>query len=109
MIARVGDVPLRGSMNFSYPRPHDLCIIAQPEEGRFVAYSARCTHLSCPVEYQAERQWLFCPCHNGAFHVDDGRVLQGPPPHALPRIMLEIRGDEIWAVGVRHAGEEDHV
>jgi hypothetical protein len=31
--------------------------------------------------------------------------LQGPPPRALPRILLERRGDEIVAVGVSQDAE----
>jgi nitrite reductase/ring-hydroxylating ferredoxin subunit len=107
LIAKVSDVPVGASLQFSYPRPHDLCVIAQPEPGRFVAYSRRCTHLSCPVEYQPDRQRLYCPCHNGAFHIDDGRVLQGPPPAPLPKVLLQVRGDEIFAVGVERAGDAE--
>jgi len=91
------------SLPFGYPRPSDLCILVQKPDGEYVAYSRRCTHLSCPVDYQPDHHRLFCPCHNGAFSIEDGKVLQGPPPHPLPRVMLEVRGDEIWALGVRHA------
>jgi nitrite reductase/ring-hydroxylating ferredoxin subunit len=103
LIARVGDVPVGGSQPFSYPRPADLCVLIQPEPGKFVAYSRRCTHLSCPVEYQEDRRRLYCPCHNGAFAVDDGHVLQGPPSRPLPRIELEVVGDQIFATGVSAA------
>jgi Rieske Fe-S protein len=102
LVARVEDVPVGGSFGFSYPRPHDICILVQPEAGKFVAYSRRCTHLSCPVDYQHDKARLYCPCHNGAFSVENGAVLQGPPPHALPRILLEVVGDEIYAVGIGH-------
>lgn len=88
------------AMSFYYPRKHDLCILIRKPDGEYVAYSRRCTHLSCPVNYESEKNWLYCPCHNGAFAVEDGRVLQGPPRHGLPRIILEERQGEIWAVGV---------
>ena len=101
-IARVEDVPIGGSLGFSYPRPNDICILVQPEPGKFVAFSRRCTHLSCPVNYEADQNRLFCPCHNGAFSLEDGSVLQGPPPHSLPQIVLDIEGGDIFAVGVRH-------
>lgn len=100
MIAAANDVPVGGSFQFSYPRPSDICILMQPEPGKFVAYSRRCTHLSCPVEFQPEQQRLYCPCHNGAFSVQDGHVLQGPPPRPLPRIELDVREGQIYAVGV---------
>jgi Rieske Fe-S protein len=104
LVAKVSDVPVGRALGFSYPRPHDICILIQSKEGEFVAYSRRCTHLSCPVDYQPDRNRLYCPCHNGAFSVDDGSVLQGPPPHGLPRIVLEVRGDEIYATGVTDGG-----
>lgn len=94
------------SMAFEYPRPKDICLLIRRESGDFVAYSRRCTHLSCPVQYQPEKDRLYCPCHNGAFATADGSVLQGPPPHALPRIELEQRNGEIWAIGVRLAEEK---
>ncbi|MBX3117473.1 MAG: Rieske (2Fe-2S) protein [Fimbriimonadaceae bacterium] len=100
MIATVGDVQPGTSLAFSYPRPRDLCILVRKKDGEWTAFSRRCTHLSCPVDYQPDHDRLFCPCHNGAFSIEDGRVLQGPPPHPLPKIMVEVRGDEIWAVGV---------
>jgi len=100
MIASTTDVPVGGSLQFSYPRPNDLCILMQPKPGDFVAYSRRCTHLSCPVEYQPDHRRLYCPCHNGAFALDDGHVLQGPPPRPLPRIELDVVGGQIFATGV---------
>ena len=39
--------------------------------GRFVAYSQKCTHLSCAVYFQPERERLYCPCHEGVFDVAD--------------------------------------
>ncbi|MBS1717639.1 MAG: Rieske (2Fe-2S) protein [Armatimonadetes bacterium] len=102
MIANVSDVPVGGSLQFSYPRPQDLCVLIQPKAGEYVAYSRRCTHLSCPVEYQPEHERLYCPCHNGAFSLTDGQVLQGPPPRPLPKVLLEVRGAEIYALGVSH-------
>lgn len=103
LIAKVADVPVGQALAFSYPQPRDLCILVHSREGEFRAYSRRCTHLSCPVEFQPEHHRLYCPCHNGAFSLEDGHVLQGPPPRPLPEIMLEIRGDEIHAVGVKKA------
>lgn len=100
-IARVAEIPVGSAKEFRYPRAEDLCLLLQPEPGVFKAYSRRCTHLSCPVEYQPEQERLYCPCHNGAFSTKDGKVLQGPPPRPLPEIIVEIRGDEIFAVGVR--------
>jgi len=89
------------SQAFSYPRPHDICILVCRPDGSLSAFSRRCTHLSCPVNYEADQDRLYCPCHNGAFDVNDGSVLQGPPPRPLPMIELEERDGEVWAIGVR--------
>jgi hypothetical protein len=47
------------------------------------------------------RNRLECPCHEGYFAVEDGRVLQGPPPRPLPRVLLERQGADLVAVGMR--------
>jgi len=52
------------------------------------------------VYYSPGRDRLECPCHDGYFSADTGRVLQGPPPRPLPRIRVEQRGDDIVATGV---------
>jgi nitrite reductase/ring-hydroxylating ferredoxin subunit len=100
LIAREFDIPVGSSLAFSYPRPQDLCLLIHDEPGHYVAFSRRCTHLSCPVEYQPSQHRVYCPCHNGAFSLEDGRVLQGPPPRPLPRIQLEKEGDQIFATGI---------
>lgn len=99
-IAAFDDLEPGASKGFAYPRPTDICLLIRKPDGTFAAFSRRCTHLSCPVNYEPENARLFCPCHSGAFAVEDGRVLQGPPPHPLPRIKLEIRDGSIWATGI---------
>ena len=98
-----GDLKPGSAFGFSYPRPSDLCLLVRRKDGSLVAFSRRCTHLSCPVEYdpRPEGDRLFCPCHNGAFSLEDGRVLQGPPPRALPLVLVEEKAGEIWALGVK--------
>lgn len=107
MICKVDDLKPGSALAFSYPRPGDLGILVRKRDGEFVAFTRRCTHLSCPVEYEVHdgTELLYCPCHNGAFSLEDGKVLQGPPPHPIPRIKVETRNDEIWALGIFR---EDH-
>lgn len=102
-IAQTSSIKPGSAVGFEFPRPNDLCILVRKSDGTFVAFARRCTHLSCPVNYEHERERLFCPCHNGAFSLDDGRVLQGPPPHPLPQVLIEIRDGEVWATGVKKA------
>jgi Rieske Fe-S protein len=103
-VARLSDLPVDGVKIFSYPGPQDACILVRTGADAFAAFSQKCTHLSCAVYYAKEEGRLECPCHEGYFSVNDGRVLQGPPRRPLPRVLLERRGEELMAVGM-DAGE----
>lgn len=105
-IASLDGIAPGTSIQFDYPRKEDLCILIKRKDSSLIAFSQRCTHLSCPVHYQQESEALYCPCHNGAFSAVDGTVLQGPPPRPLPQITLEIRNNEVWAVGVQEFSEK---
>jgi nitrite reductase/ring-hydroxylating ferredoxin subunit len=88
-----------GSMLFRYPTEKDPCIAVRTPEGRIVAYSQVCTHLSCAVVYDKSENGLFCPCHHGLFNLE-GQPVAGPPTRALPRITIEQRGDKLYATGM---------
>ena len=79
VVAHVGDIPVGGSKIFSYPADTNPCLLLRPAENTYVAYSRICTHTSCPVFYQPERNRIFCPCHGGVFSVADGSVLGAHP------------------------------
>ena len=81
----------RGEAVFISRRLPIACIMIRTAADQVVAYSQKCTHLSCAVYYAKEANRLECPCHEGYFSVTDGSVLQGPPPRALPRILLRAR------------------
>jgi nitrite reductase/ring-hydroxylating ferredoxin subunit len=98
-IASVDEVPVGSVRLFAYPGPHDPCILVRTAEDRFYAYSQKCTHLSCAVYYDAGKGTLECPCHDGRFALEDGRVLAGPPPRPLPRVVVERRGNDLVAMG----------
>ncbi len=100
VIGAADSVPLDGVHLFAYPTPEDHCILVRSSIERVVAYSQKCTHLSCAVYYSAEERKLVCPCHSGYFSVEDGSVLQGPPPRPLPRVVLENRKGTLVAVGM---------
>ena len=88
-----------GSMLFRYPTDQDPCIAVRTPDGRIVAYSQVCTHLSCAVVYDKSEGGLFCPCHHGFFNLQ-GQPVAGPPTRPLPRITVEQRGDQLYATGM---------
>ena len=98
VVANVSEIPVGGVKLFQYPKQGDQCIMVRTSVESYVAYSQKCTHLSCAVVYAREENRLECPCHQGYFSIADGSVLQGPPTRPLPRVMLERRGDELIAL-----------
>ena len=97
------------SVNFVYPDEHDSAILIRSRDGSYQAFGQKCTHLTCPVYYSKERDRLECPCHEGGFDAKTGAVLYGPPPRPLDRVVIEMRGAEVWAIGREsHGGEESH-
>jgi Rieske Fe-S protein len=91
---RTGD-----SILFRYPAEDDPCILVRTQNGVLRAYSQVCTHLSCAVVHRPEADSFFCPCHHGHFSANEGHPTGGPPTRRLPRIWIEQRGDELFAVG----------
>ncbi len=100
-IASAAEIPLNGVKLFGYPTEKERCILVRTSADRYVAYSQKCTHLSCAVYYSQENRRLECPCHEGFFSIEDGSVLQGPPPRALPRVELENRAGDLVAIGMK--------
>jgi Rieske Fe-S protein len=99
-IASLGQLPVGGAFTFDYPEAHDSCVLVRTAENSFVAFSQKCTHLSCAVVPQPEKNRFYCPCHEGAFGLTTGDPIAGPPRRPLPRIHLEIIGEYIYATGV---------
>jgi arsenite oxidase small subunit len=93
------DLKQNGHMLFRYPTTESPCIAIRTPQGQFVAYSQVCTHLSCAVVYDKTENQIVCPCHRGVFDVNQGTPVAGPPTRALPRVKLEQRGDQIYAIG----------
>jgi nitrite reductase/ring-hydroxylating ferredoxin subunit len=85
---------------FRYPSDEDPCILIRQPDGELTAYSQVCTHLSCAIVHRPRENDLLCPCHHGIFAATDGRPIEGPPTRRLPRILLERRGDDVFAIGV---------
>ena len=99
-IASLSALPVGGTLVFQYPDAHDDCILIRTAPNVLLAYSQKCTHLSCAVVPRLDKGVLHCPCHEGYFDLQTGRNIAGPPPRPLPRVTLEVRGDDVYATGV---------
>lgn len=99
-IASLRDLPVGAVVTFDYPAAHDACVLIRSSADELLAYSQKCTHLSCAVVPDLERGVLRCPCHEGYFDLQTGANIKGPPPRPLPKIRLKIVGDDVYATGV---------
>lgn len=69
-------------------------VVLQPTPGKFVAFSAVCTHLGCIVKWVPEKGEFLCPCHAGRFSTE-GAVLGGPPPQPLESLPVTLADDQL--------------
>jgi len=69
-------------------------ILVRLPSGEWRAFSAVCTHLQCTVQYRADMERIWCPCHNGQFDLT-GRNVAGPPPQPLEAFEATVKGDEV--------------
>lgn len=99
-IAGIDEIPVGGSRLFHYPEKGDACVLVRVASRQFVAYGQKCTHLSCPVIPKPAEDRFYCPCHEGSFDLRSGQPLAGPPRRPLPRVMIETRGERIFATGI---------
>jgi menaquinol-cytochrome c reductase iron-sulfur subunit len=60
----------------------------------FIAFSANCTHLGCPVRWEKDAELFMCPCHGGVYY-KDGSVASGPPPKALTQYLVRIVNNQV--------------
>ena len=106
-----GLVPLQ-PVSFSYPdegSPAILLDMGRPTymgvgpKKSIVAYSALCQHLGCPTAFDPKEKLLVCPCHISLYDPARGGIcLEGPAISRLPRIVLEVAGGSLYAVGVAY-------
>lgn len=99
-VASVDELPVGGAKTFAYPAGSTPRLLVRTGARAFVAYDQLCTHLQCPIVPVVERGKLHCPCHNGWFDLRTGDPIAGPPQRRLPRVLVEVREDAVYATGV---------
>ncbi len=93
---------------FDYPAANNPAVLVRAKDGQYLAYSRKCAHRGCTVDFDRSQRCLTCPCHRGVYDARTGYVLYGPPPRPLDQIVLEIgAGGEVWAVGKRLGGDSN--
>lgn len=109
-VAKVGDLQPNQPVTFEYPLEGQSSILVDlgdevpggvGDNNSIVAYSALCQHMGCEVGFVSEGGYMLCPCHQSKYDPGrDGNVIQGVAQVPLPRVELEVDGDDVVAVGV---------
>ncbi len=63
-------------------------------DSSFIAFVLNCSHLGCPVTWEASPKLFFCPCH-GSVYYEDGAVTAGPAPFPLQRFRVRVRDGQV--------------
>lgn len=90
--ATVGEVPVNGFKIFKFGTKPGILI--RRGEKEFLAFSAKCTHLDCIVQYRGDSRMLWCACHNGFYDLT-GKNVSGPPPRPLEEFQARVLGDKV--------------
>lgn len=99
-IGSLNQIKKDGEFDFSYPDDSSLCK-AVYVENQVKAYSTICTHKGCPTMYDKATSTFICPCHFSKFDaLKDGQMIIGHATGGLPRVLLEIEGDDVFAIGM---------
>lgn len=99
-------------LSFTYPDGASPCWLLKLGEAvpggvgpvsDIVAYTGLCSHMGCPVHYDAEAKTFKCPCHFSIFDpAKSGQQVCGQATVPLPRIVLRYDSgdDAIRAIGI---------
>jgi len=91
LIGSVKTLPINRARSFTDPRTGDPAMLIHLSSGRFIAYSAVCTHAGCIVAYDSARAELVCPCHGSIYDPRHGaQVVAGPAPRPLPEVPVQV-------------------
>lgn len=80
-------LPVASALIFKFgPEP---CLLIHLPDGKWVALSAKCTHLGCTVQYLPDKSHIFCACHGGTYDPATGHNVAGPPPRPLKQFVVK--------------------
>ncbi|MGW0614913.1 Rieske (2Fe-2S) protein [Streptomyces sp. NPDC002788] len=89
-LASTDEIPVGGGKIFK----DEQVVVTQPDQGRFKAFSAICTHQRCTLASVSDGT-INCPCHGSKFRIADGSVAQGPATSPLPAEQIAVEGDSV--------------
>jgi len=102
-LADLEQVSLNSAVYFQYG--YLPGILVRTEAGEVKAFSAKCTHLDCNVNYKPDTKTFHCACHDGYFDIT-GKNIAGPPPKPLLAFTVKQEGEIMVITCPEEGGEE---
>ena len=111
-VGKAGAMPVNQAVNFAYPDASSPCValrMGSPVPGGvgpnndIVAFSSLCTHMGCPVAYEAGTKTFKCGCHFSIFDPENGgQMVCGQATEDLPKVLLnyDAKNDTVTATGI---------
>jgi amphi-Trp domain-containing protein len=100
-VATIEELSPGKAISFAYPTSRDEAVLIVLPNGGMRAYSTVCPHKGKHVTWNPKTQKLYCPSHKALFNPEDGRGIGKHSRERLRKIHVQIRGDEVFAVGIR--------
>lgn len=91
-VAQLGQIPVGQAVAAKDASGRPI-VVAQPQAGTAVAFSAICTHMGCTVAPAGTQ--LKCPCHGSVFEAATGQVVDGPAARALTPVAVHVAGNQV--------------
>ena len=63
--------------------------VLRKDDQNVIAFAPQCTHLGCAYHWDEKENNFLCPCHTSTFSID-GKVLSGPAPRPLDRLVTKF-------------------
>ena len=95
-LATLADIPV-GTAVAAKDADGKPVLVAQPQAGTAVAFSAICTHQGCTVAPAGKQ--LHCPCHGSVYEAATGKVIDGPAPAPLHAVAVHVQDGKVLAGG----------
>lgn len=98
-VASVSDIALNSAKIVRFNK--DPVIVVHTQGGQFKAFSARCTHLGCVVQFKPDEgaPHFSCNCHGSQFDIN-GKNIAGPAPRPLTPLKVSIQESSVLVTRV---------
>ena len=96
LLGKANDVSVGSGMKYKISDALTI-LVTRPALETFRAFNATCTHAGCIVTGVRENQ-IACGCHGARFDTDTGEPQSGPARSALGKIIIEVRGEDLYAL-----------